>query len=126
VHEILIKEFPQINIEIIIVWIDMLAADNAITANEAAKIFQDDNVIQFYDPNRLVGKAIADSLGANNAVGWDIYLFYKAESIWGEKPPLPLTWAHQLDDLWADPTRFAWENNLPIRFRDIMNNLTET
>ena len=58
----------------------MLAADNATTANEAAKTFQDDNVIQFYDPNRLVGKAIADSLGVNNAVGWDIYLFYNAES----------------------------------------------
>lgn len=101
----------------------MLAADNAIIANEASEIFQYDDVVQFHDPNRLVGKAIAESLGANNAIGWDMYLFYEAESIWEEKPPLPLAWAHQLDALWADPSYFAGEDNLPIRLRNIMNNL---
>ena len=101
----------------------MLASDNATTANEAAKIFQHDNVIQFHDPNRLVGKAIAESLDVNDTIGWDIYLFYETGIKWREKPPVPFDWTHQLDDPWADPGRFAWGDELIVRLRRMIGEL---
>jgi len=125
VRKVLIEESAHADVEIMLVWIDMLAEDNVATASTASKIFQYDRVIQFHDPNRLAGKAIAESLGANHSIAWDMYLFYKAGSKWEEKPPVPLGWAHQLDDLWADPSHFAWGDDLPIRLRDIMNSLIE-
>ena len=122
-HKVLIEESSYADIEIMIVWIDMLAEDNAITASVAAKIFQDTRVRQFHDPNRLAGKAIAESLGVNHASAWDMYLVYEKGKTWQEKPPAPFDWAHQLDDPWADPSHFAWRDDLPVRLRKIMNRL---
>ncbi len=103
----------------------MLATDNATTANFASNIFQDDRAIQFHDPSKLAGKIIAESLGAQHAVAWDMYLFYEKGSQWAERPPLPLDWAHQLDHAWADPNRFAWGDGLIVRLREIVNDLTK-
>ena len=101
----------------------MLVGDNIRTANFASNIFQEDRVMQFHDPNKLAGKLIAESLGAGNAVAWDMYLFYEKGSQWAERPPFPLDWAHQLDDAWADPNHFAWGENLIVRLREIVNRL---
>ena len=122
-QQVLIEEHPEIEITILIVWIDMLAGDNEDTANRSAGIFQGRQIRQFHDSNRHLGKIIAESLGATNAIAWDAYLFYDKGSEWKEQMPAPLDWAHQLDDPWADPAHFAWENDLPIRLREIANRL---
>jgi len=124
VHKVLIEESAHTDIEIIIVWIDMRAGDNEETAIHASKIFQGDQILQFHDPNKLVGKIIAESLGASNAFAWDTYLFYDKGNEWKERAPAPLDWAHQLDDLWADTNHFAWDDELIVRLRKIANNLT--
>ena len=113
-------------IAIMIVWIDMLSGDHATTASAAAKMFQGERVVQLHDPNKLIGKAIAESIGANNAIAWDMYLFFERGCEWKEQLPSPLTWAHQLDDPWASPDHYAWGNDLPVRLREIMNNLIES
>jgi len=123
VQQVLIEEHPQINIAIIIVWIDMLAGDNEDAANRSAGIFPGNQVRQFHDSNRHFGKIIAESLGVSNAIAWDTYLFYDKGSEWKEHVPAPLDWAHQLDDPWADPGRFAWGDDLPVRLREITNRL---
>ena len=95
------------------VWINMLKEDNQETAEKAITQFQaDERVVHFHDPNQLAGKAIAESLGAGNAVAWDIYLFYDAEILWGNVSPKPIEWFHQLDDAWIDPAHFAWNEAL--------------
>jgi len=101
----------------------MLISDNATTANTAAEIFQHADAIQFHDPNRLVGKEIAESLGAHGSIAWDMYLFYETGSEWGEEPPIPFDWAHQLDDLRIDPNRFAWDDELRVRLRRMISAL---
>ena len=113
------------NIDIIIIWIDMLEGDNETTAGNSTKTFQDERVTQFHDPSRLAGRAIAESLGANDAIAWDMYLFYDRESKWEKKPPAPLDWAHQLSDPWANQDHFAWGDNLPLRLREIARRLFE-
>ncbi len=119
----LIEEQPQIDIAIMIVWIDMLPGDNSSSAGKAAKTFQDESIIQFHDSNRQLGKIIAESFGSSNAIAWDAYLFYDRGSEWKERLPFPLDWAHQLDDPWADPDHFAWGETLPVRLRGIISRL---
>lgn len=125
-QQVLIEEHPPIDIAIIIVWIDMLAADNEEAANRSARIFRGSQAQQFHDANQSLGKIIAESLGVRNAIAWDTYLFYDKGSEWKEYAPAPLDWAHQLDAPWADPDHFAWGDNLPVRLREIINRLTRS
>ncbi len=122
-QQVLIEEHPQVDIAIIIVWIDMLAGDTEDAANSSAKIFRDRQVLQFHDPNQHLGKMIAESFGLSNAIAWDAYLFYDKGSEWKEHLSTPLDWAHQLDDPWADQDHYAWGDHLTARLREIVNKL---
>lgn len=98
----------------IAIWIDMLPADDWNAAVEAAELFSGySQVEQFHDPNRLAGKAAADSLGARGQVAWDMYLFYGSDAEWGARPPRPLNWVHQLGGRdWADTEKYRWGDGL--------------
>ena len=99
------ESFPQADIKIAIVWINKIPSDSRKAAEKASGIFNDHRIRQFYDPNQLSGRAVADSLGWQGRIAWDIYLFYGSGSQWSEKPPAPVDWMHQLKDRWADSER---------------------
>ena len=80
----IIEFSPTADISIAIVWINKLPADSKTAAEKSARIFTDPRICQFYDPQQLSGRAIADSLGWLGKVAWDIYLFYAAGSQWDE------------------------------------------
>ncbi len=122
-HQVLVEEHPEIDIAVMIVWIDMLAEDNEEAAKISAGIFRGKPVRQFHDPNHVLGTMIAERFGASNAIAWDVYLFYDKGSEWKDVMPAPLDWAHQLDDPWADPAHYAWDEALPVRLREIVRKL---
>ena len=99
-------------ISISTVWIQMLPGDSQITAREKALMFKDTGVRQFWDPNQLCGKAIAEAFGYKGRVAWDMYLFYEPGSQWYELPPRPAGWMHQISESWADPGRFYTGDDL--------------
>jgi hypothetical protein len=91
----------------------MLPFDSIVTANAIALTMKAPCVRQFHDPGQQVGKAIAQSLGAQDKVAWDIYLFYSKGVGWNNNLPSPLTWAHQLSPSdWADPARYHGGDDL--------------
>lgn len=109
-----------------IVWIDMLPGDSLAAAEKAVRQFDPDlSVTHFYDPRQHAGRSIAESLKAEaGKVAWDIYLFYSADNEWGEKPPPPLDWAHQLSGQdWADPTRLYTGENLAPKLGKIIDKI---
>jgi hypothetical protein len=124
VQEVFGQGFPQADVSITVVWIDMLDADNAQAARGSARILDDPRVVQFHDPERRVGEAIATRFGAGGHIAWDVYLFYPQGSTWGASPPLPVEWMHQLDDTWADPARFYWDRDLLDKLHEIAGRLT--
>jgi hypothetical protein len=84
-------------------------------------------VRHFHDPDKRVGKAIAQGLGAQGKVAWDVYLFYPKDVEWNDNPPPPIIWAHQLGvTSWADPARFRWGDNLIEELSKAMKQLTRT
>ncbi len=90
----------------------MLTEDSETAAQESAVRLDDPRVLHFYDPAKRSGKAIADSVAWDGHIAWDIYLFYETGIRWGEAPPLPSYWMHQLKDSWADREYFRTGDNL--------------
>lgn len=92
----IIQGLPHANISVSIVWVNMLPEDTETGAVRSALIIDDPRVRHFHDPARRVGEAVAASLGWEDYVAWDIYLFYEAGTRWLEAPPPPAYYAHQL------------------------------
>jgi len=102
----------------------MLPLDNMVTAGLIARTLRDPRVRHFHDPARRAGRAVAQSLGAQGKVAWDIYLFYPGGDEWGDGLPTPTRWAHQLQADWADPAfRHRGEDLVQVLHR-AMNELT--
>lgn len=125
-----LEDFPKADIDVSIIWIDMLRSDNAAAAAKIAKMFDDPRVRQFHDPrdSRLAGKAFAHGLIREGAgVAWDIYMFYDKDARWDEHPPKPIDWMHQLSGgRRADATRFRTGDALVEELHDTMDRLFES
>ena len=122
VQKSVIEKFPDADIDICIVWIKKLADDSKQNAKKAAVMFTDYRVSHFYDDDQIVGKEIANRIGWDGHVAWDIYLFYKPGVEWDEAPPRPIHWMHQLKDSWADKTHFRTGDDL---VSELFNTMTE-
>ena len=122
-----LRDFPEADIDVSIVWIDMLRGDNAEAAAKSAEMFDDPRVKQFYDSrsSRLAGKAFAHGLIREGAgVAWDIYMFYDKDARWDEHPPKPIDYMHQLGGgRRADPERFHAGDELVSELHDSMDRL---
>lgn len=95
--------FPNADISVSIVWIDMLPPDNLSAAEQSALMIGDHRARHFHDPHRRAGQVVAQSLGEPGMIAWDIYLFYAAGEEWEAAMPAPVYWAHQLSATgWGD------------------------
>jgi hypothetical protein len=112
VHENVFTKFPNADVSGFIVWIPILDKDNLAAAFPSAKFLNDSRVQHFYDTNKLVGKAIADSVEWQGNIAWDIYLFYISSMRWNDLPPNPKYWMHQLNDDWATKEKYRTGENL--------------
>lgn len=125
VQRAILRDFPDADIGVCIVWINMLPLDGLATAKLSARIITDPRACHLHDPEKLAGKAIAQSLGGKDKAAWDIYLFYEAGSAWNDSPPAPIRWAHQLQGSeWADSAHYHSGDGLVSELRHIMQNLT--
>ena len=111
-----------------IVWLPMLATDNAAAACSSATMFHDRRVMQFWDPGRLTGFAWSADIQAAQAQArldsmpsdhesrpfvehwikdpsvhsfWDIAYFYPSTSQWQQRIPAPARWTKQVG-FWGD------------------------
>ncbi len=123
-HKAITEGFPSARIGIAVVWINMLPDDTEEAARSAARTLVDPRAQHYYDGERRVGRAVAESLGGQGEVAWDMYLFYGPGQEWGEVPPRPVEWAHQLaTDAWADPGRYHRSQELIAELGRLMQSL---
>jgi len=106
-----------------IVWVEMLPEDRGADVEALAGELADSRISWFHDPRQRAGKSVAASLGAPGKVAWDVYLFFVAGAEWTEQPPAPTHWVHQLGDLWADPTRHYFGDQLEPELRRLLKSL---
>ena len=96
----------------LIVWINMLPEDSLEAALPSIKFLNDKRIRHFYDPNQLSGREIAASVGWEDKIAWDIYLFYPPKVEWVDIPPKPARWMHQVSDEWARNGHYQTGNDL--------------
>jgi hypothetical protein len=124
VQQVILQNYPKTNISVSMIWINMLPSDNQSAMKKATQSSADARVRHFYDPRRQAGKIIAQSLGEPSQVAWDIYLFYSAGSQWGDVPPQPTAWAHQLSGSWVNHHHYG--DDLARELHQIAERLTDT
>lgn len=95
------QAFPDADISVAVVWIDILGGDNREEALKATERFVDDPRVKFfYDQKRMTGEAFMKTvpeLSEKQVLAWDIYMFYDADAEWaGKLPPSPDTHMYQL------------------------------
>jgi len=103
----------------------MVENDSEAAAREAAKMFKDSRVRQFYDPRRAIGlayvrgpfkdcldqaldalppdhslrphleSAVTEPISKRRAL-WDALLAYGSRVRWNEEPPMPARWTKQM------------------------------
>ena len=103
VRESVLESYPDADLWVGIVWIDMQPSDCARSVDLAARRFVDGRVEHFHDPDKRAGRAFAVGL-LPTGVAWDVYLFYPPGARWEDDPPRPFTWSHQLGRI--DPEHF--------------------
>lgn len=99
-HEVVRKIFEQhdtVRLKGFIVWLPMLAGDDAAAAGEQAQAFEEARIaLQGWDAEREIGTLFEQTLNLRGTA-WDVYLVYESGVAWeGETPPEPTFWMHQL------------------------------
>ena len=93
-----------------IVWTPMLQTDNLESAIQRELMFSDARLKQIWDPDRIFGSFMSQTLHLRISIAWDVYLLYLPAHPWNtEFPPAPEFWMHQQDEdasLYLDPSRF--------------------
>lgn len=125
----ILQDFPETDISVSIVWIQMPGFnDNETTAGLIAQTMSDPRVRHFYDPlaTHHAGKAFAKGLLTKGAgPAWDIYFFYKKGVEWRDGPPSPTEWMHQLGGgRRADPAHFHSGDDLVSALHETMHKVT--
>ena len=117
----LFETFDDKGLRGFIVWLPMLRADNAETANARAALVQDQRVVKGWDARRAIGDLFASMLGLS-CPAWDVYLLYPPGVPWhGDQPPRPSFWMHQLPEaVGADPTRLLDAEGLAGEVRRLL------
>jgi hypothetical protein len=111
VQQGILAAFPDLDVSVSLVWIEMLQTDDLEAARAIAATFSDPRVRHFHDPraSRRAGAAFGRRLLAPGRPAWDVYLFFDRDAGWrGDEAPKPVAWWHQLGaQHGADPSRLA-------------------
>ena len=82
------------------VWSPQLGAEEK-HVDGAAQLIDDSRVTQYWDPTMAAGRAFEHLLGTSGPA-WDVWMLFGPDARWGESPPEPDWWEHQLGGLPPD------------------------
>lgn len=126
VQQTVVEQMAKKDIDVIIVWTNMVTSDSQDNAFRAASMFNDPSIVQYFDAENKFGDVVAKRLNPNGEKAWDIYMFYDKEERWNNSFPRPFEYVHQLDESghpWVDQTKFFCGNDLRKRLGDITSSL---
>lgn len=126
VQQTVIERMREKDISVIIVWTNMLKADDKENAFKAASMFKDPSIVQYFDSENKFGDLVARRLNPKGEKAWDIYMFFDKEDQWSNSIPRPFEYAHQLSESihpWADQTKYFCGKDLTKRLGDITTSL---
>ena len=82
-----------------IIWTPMLVTDSLDAAKQRETKSSDSRVKHYWDPDRILGRLLSQTLNLKASIAWDVYLIYPLDHAWDtELPPAPKFWMHQLEE----------------------------
>jgi hypothetical protein len=98
---------PPYDFRLYLLWLPVLVQDTIEAAEVMrARLPTDPRTRHFWDHDLIVSQAYYQVLQFarrqhRHRVAWDLFLLYQAGAIWGDVPPVPDFWMHQLflDDI---------------------------
>lgn len=87
-------------VKVYVVWTPVLQEDNGQAADQAVAGVPDVRATHFWDPEKSLGFALGRTvtLPRGRKLAWDVYFAFDAQAKWGNEPPTPAFWMHQLAD----------------------------
>lgn len=83
-----------------VAWVPILPEDGEAQALDSAGLVPDPRAVHFWDAQKALPPLFAPLLGLPEGwPAWDVYLAYPGGATWGDAPPAPSFWHHQLGDL---------------------------
>ncbi|MCH7726576.1 MAG: hypothetical protein IH991_08875 [Planctomycetes bacterium] len=81
-----------------VVWTPVLSEDDGKAADKAVEAVPDDRAMHFWDDDKSLGFSLGKtvSLPRGRKLAWDVYFAFDAKAKWGDAPPNPGYWMHQL------------------------------
>jgi hypothetical protein len=84
-------------IHLFVAWVKVLAEDGLQAAEAAAAGNDHPGVSHYWDPEGI-GQVYREVVGLPEGTpAWDLYMAFDREAAWGDEPPAPHFWMHQLD-----------------------------
>lgn len=85
-------------IKVYVVWTPVLLEDNRPSAVQAIGHVSDQRAVHFWDADKSLGRGLGKivTLPRERKLAWDVYFAFDPKATWGDGPPKPATWMHQL------------------------------
>ncbi|MCO6436877.1 MAG: hypothetical protein J5J06_07305 [Phycisphaerae bacterium] len=93
-----LEKITDSRVKVLVVWTPVLREDDRHAAVKAVEHVADSRAMHFWDPDKSLGLALGETvvLPRGRKLAWDVYFVFDARSEWGDKPPEPRYWMHQL------------------------------
>lgn len=78
------------------VWAPILKSDAESHVRAAAGRVTDERALRYWDEKGALVQSLARVLKIGDQPAWDVYLLYDRDAEWGDEPPAPSSWMHQL------------------------------
>ena len=109
VQEAILDGLQDEKIKVYVVWTPVLREDDRTAAVQAIGQVSDRRVVHFWDADKSLGNSLGKivTLPRERKLAWDVYFAFDPQATWGDAPPKPATWMHQLgtDDRKLDGDR---------------------
>ena len=102
-----LKDVPDDRLRAYVVWDPIFGGDFDGESRKLSNKFGDKRVRYFKDPKSFAGNLWERVLQTKRGIAWDVYLLYGADAEWGDEPPPPAFWMHQLNGVTKAPRLHA-------------------
>ena len=98
-----LKNVTDVRVRAYIVWLPIFGGDFKGEQRKLSRGFGDRRITYFSDSESHSGKLWEQVLKTQRLIAWDVYMLYGPDAKWGEEPPLPDYWMHQLGGVTKAP-----------------------
>jgi hypothetical protein len=91
-----LKDVADDRVRVYVIWDPIYGGRFDSEAKKLSQSFSDRRVSYYRDPGSLAGNLWERVLKTQREIAWDVYLLFGVDAQWGEEPPRPDFWMHQL------------------------------